>query len=548
MPAAEHSGGWTAWVWPAVFAVHLLGVAPQLQGVWSDDAIYLDMARSLAAGEGLRLPSLPLGPETGKYPPGWPFLLSLFIRAGVDPSTAPGLFALHSLAAACWATAAQLVVSLLVPRLGGGRAAPHLVGLLLAINTVTMKTVPTGMSEGLFTALFTAAVCLGLSMEQRPTPARGLALALFTAAAALTRSVAAPLALVGVAAAAATRRWRLAGGLAFGWALQSAVVRLVRAGIEPLSPAADRVLHYYVSYREHVAYYSEPARSGDLATTLDRLGSTMVFNAALAADSLGSLLYPARVLGVDEAGGGLGSTALLGLVLVGAAVASAVRAPAARPVLALIIAYAGIFLAWTWPFSLRFWLPVFPLLLACAVPAFFLYGNIPRLLVWPLTALLVVGNAFSPLYRAAALFTASEVETAADLAAERQATKLNFLVHPEDVLLGPLHVATVARRLPAQSMELEALLPSADRLALMLGQASPVEEADRLAGELEVSLSALQSLLPADANAWVFIDPSLDSSGQRRMEVLVAPLVASGRLTLALDAPDARLWRVAGEP
>ena len=542
MPGDNARAWATAWVGPLVFATHLLGIEAGLVGVWSDDSVYLDMATSMAAGEGPRLASLPLAPLSAKYPPLWPWLMSLLVRGGLDPGTESGVWVLHAVAAAGWATAAQGVVTGLVPRLGGGRLAQLLVGALLVVNTTTIKTVPNGMSEGLFTALFTGALLGGLYAMEAPRAGRVLLCAGLAVASALTRSVAAPLMLVGAVGAGVGRQWRLAGALAAGWAAQALVLRLFRWGVQPLAPDAERVLHYYVSYSEHVAYYAEPAKAGRWSEAWSRLTSTVIGNTSLAVDSLGSIVYPARILGIEGEQDGSG-TLLVGVAFLGAAVA-AMRAPAARPLAAVIGAYFAVFVAWTWPFSSRFWLPVVPVLVACAVVGVLGAGRIGRLLAVPLVALVVIANGFSPYYRMKTLLSGESTPVAegAHIAA------LRGLAQPDDVLLGPLHIAAVARKVGCKSLELEALLPSDLRLGLMLGQRSWSAEAGTLSEALASSFDALGRVLPVGANAYVVVDPTLQSVGQRRVEPLIRALVAQRRLTPALASDDAWVWRVAPAP
>jgi len=56
---------------------------PSRFGAYHDDAIYVTTAKALASGEGYRIVSLPYQPAATKYPPLYPFLLSLVWR--VDP-------------------------------------------------------------------------------------------------------------------------------------------------------------------------------------------------------------------------------------------------------------------------------------------------------------------------------------------------------------------------------------------------------------------------------------------------------------------------------
>ena len=82
--------------------------APVPPGVGYDDAIYLDLARSLIAGEGYRHGSLPGAPPGVHYPPLYPVWLALWTSVGSWSSDAGawlslGNVVLSALAAAVWA-------------------------------------------------------------------------------------------------------------------------------------------------------------------------------------------------------------------------------------------------------------------------------------------------------------------------------------------------------------------------------------------------------------------------------------------------------------
>ena len=518
----------TSWVGLLTFAVHLLDIRPGLVGVWCDDAIYVEMGASLASGHGLTVASLPFSPESAKYPIGWPALLALLSGLGVDLGSTAGLTVVLALNALMWALAAQLLVSVVVPALGGGRVEQALVGLLVAVNTVTMAIVSTAMSEAMFTLALIGSVALAARAVERPSRGALVGLSFAALAAGITRSVGGPLLLLGAALALAWRRRGVALALGLGWLGTGAVTAAVRART-PL-PTGDRlsVLHYYVSYNEHIAYYTGPLADGRWAEAADRLWRTLQLNAATGLSSLGSLLFPASFVGP---GPEAVNTAPLGATLLVAGAAGAVVAPRTRPALALIGAYAAIFFAWTWPFSVRFWAPIFPLLVATAVIALRQAGNVPRLLSGPLVALVVLANGIRPIYVASARLSPapgqSEVEDA-DLAGEAQ---LQRAVRPGDVLLGTHWSLWLARRAGASGLELEALLPADDRLGVMLGQVDPIADAPRLTDALEAGLDALIRELPEGAAVFIVRSATADSAAARRVAPLVEALQARGRLT-----------------
>src|ERR1035438_7740943 len=85
--AALVPSAWLAWHFRSM---------PQM-GAYHDDAVYLESAKSLAEGHGYRIPSVPDAPYQTKYPPVFPFLMSLVWR--VDPQFPENL---SKLTALCW--------------------------------------------------------------------------------------------------------------------------------------------------------------------------------------------------------------------------------------------------------------------------------------------------------------------------------------------------------------------------------------------------------------------------------------------------------------
>lgn len=534
----------TAWVGPLTFLVHLLGAQPQLIGVWCDDAIYMDLGRSLASGHGLAVDTLPLSPASAKYPVGWPLLLAGLFRLGLDGRTEAGGFVILAINAAFWALSAHLAANRLLPALGERGVGPRaLVGLTLAINTVSLRVAITAMSEPMFTVALISAVILAFQSESSSRRAPLIGLGAAVALAGLARSVGAPLALVGAGLALlATRRARVPGAIVAGGAVVAGVGRLVRAAAPQPRGDAATILHYYTSYDEHVRYYGGPLGAGDLAGFVGRLTQVAGYNAGLAPRSLGSFLFPADLVGLPDSGAGV---AMVGVVFFALACAS-LRRPAARPVLALILAYTAIFLCWTWPFSNRFWLPVFPLLAPLAVLGLGELGNIGRLIRGPLVALAVMGNAIVPLNLLLDRLSPGELTAAAPDEQDEDLALLRGRVGPEDVVLGS-HVALwFGARVPSRAMELEALLPADDRLGLMLGAVDAEAEAPRLADALESGFAAMTRALPRGREAWVLQDAALDGAGGRRMRAATALLVGRGRLVLAGQRQSAALYRVVG--
>ena len=64
--------------------LYLIVLNPDRFGTYHDDGIYVTTAKSIATGQGYRIISLPTEPAQTKYPPLYPFLLSLVWRVNSD--------------------------------------------------------------------------------------------------------------------------------------------------------------------------------------------------------------------------------------------------------------------------------------------------------------------------------------------------------------------------------------------------------------------------------------------------------------------------------
>src|SRR6185503_2597184 len=60
--------------------LYYAAIAPERFGSYHDDSIYATTAKALATGQGYRIISLPSEPAQTKYPPFYPWLLSLIWR------------------------------------------------------------------------------------------------------------------------------------------------------------------------------------------------------------------------------------------------------------------------------------------------------------------------------------------------------------------------------------------------------------------------------------------------------------------------------------
>jgi hypothetical protein len=191
-------------LWPAIIIAVLL--APSLYLLWAfpnmphlgalgDDGTYMVSAKSLAEGSGYRILSLPGAPAQTKFPPLFPFALSIIWKAAPDfPANLPW-FALFT-----WA---MLPVYLFLSwrvglQLGLSHPAALALCFLLAWQPMIMLLSITAMSELMFSCLLLGSLLLcGRSSARGDAPHIAAAAGLLGAAAYLTRTAALPLLLAG---------------------------------------------------------------------------------------------------------------------------------------------------------------------------------------------------------------------------------------------------------------------------------------------------------------------------------------------------------------
>lgn len=536
---------WTfAWVGPLTFVVHALGARPKLVGVWGDDVLYLSMAESLRRGGPMVADVLPGAPGIAKYPLLFPAVIAALLQLGAS------IHAILLMNAALWALAAQLVVSALMPALGASWRARLAAGALIAVNTMTMDLVPQAMSEALFTLALTAAVVL---VVRGPT-GRGpmLALAACAALAAGTRNVGGLYALAGAMLALAARRPAVAAALGSGWAVAAVALRLGRS-MAPL-PTGDALalVRYYVSYDVHTGWYADRWAAGGLGGALAAVREVVTENVGQGPKSLGLFLAPS-VAGAASGPPGGGAT-LVGPVLLGLAAVGAARIRKARPVGALVLIHVAVFLLWTWPFSARFWLPMFPLLVALAVLALDGLGNIGRLLVLPVAGLVTLLNGLQPFYVGrSALLGPTAAPTAEgpdaaladeDAALAASIERLEELVRPGDAIAGETGIFWLARRLGVSAIELRNLVPFEATLAGVFHLPMPPGADARMAREFSLGLRRLRAVIAADHRVWVAYDPRRTEAHRAWMKAAEA----AGELVLEAEVGSLRILSVPLDP
>ena len=160
---------------------------PSRFGSYHDDAIYVTTAKALATGEGYRIVSLPYQPAATKYPPFYPFLLSLVWR--IDPHFPGNL----NVMVAMTATATLIFLALTwlyLVRQNYATDSQALVVVAAAAINWRIVIYATGIySEMIYAALSVAALFLAERLDlKRKGWVTGLALGLLMGLAFLTRS------------------------------------------------------------------------------------------------------------------------------------------------------------------------------------------------------------------------------------------------------------------------------------------------------------------------------------------------------------------------
>ena len=178
---------WTALllaVWPA----YRLALRDPLIGAFHDDGIYAVTAKALATGQGYRIVSLPQGVPQTKYPPFFPFLLSLVWRFAPDfPANASKLLVVPLAAALCW----MIAVFLLAKTERVPTAGAFVITALCTTSVFTMGYSTILISETTFGALLTLSLLLFRLSERQGRTAAAYVIAggFLAGCAVLTRAV-----------------------------------------------------------------------------------------------------------------------------------------------------------------------------------------------------------------------------------------------------------------------------------------------------------------------------------------------------------------------
>lgn len=226
------------------FFLYLALLAPEKFGAHYDDSVYVVTAKALAKGQGYRIVSLPYEPAQTKYPPFYPFLLSLIWRA--CPQFPQNLTAMMLLSVVATISFFGLTWRYLVKQ-GYATAWLALIVITLSVfNWRMMILATTASAEMVYAALSVVALYLAEKYEKEQRSWIGGALGVVIGLAFLTRTSGIAL-LIALAAYYILRR-RLLGGLlpiavvilfVLGWGSWCYINRTTAEGVN---------VAYYTSY------------------------------------------------------------------------------------------------------------------------------------------------------------------------------------------------------------------------------------------------------------------------------------------------------------
>jgi 4-amino-4-deoxy-L-arabinose transferase-like glycosyltransferase len=333
-------------------------------GAYHDDGIYVTTAKALAQGEGYRIISLPYEPAQTKYPPLYPFLLSLIWRA--YPEFPQNLTPMTLLSVIATIGFLAITLRYLLEREYVHRWQALVVIAMTALNWRTMILATSIYSEMLFAMLSVAGLYMAEKYEKEAMSwLSGIALGALIGLAFLTRSSGLALLIAVGLHFAVRRRWRQTllpvgvGSLfVLGWAAWSYFNRTTFEG-------------------GNSAYYTSYVR--DIGAILDNLadqsnGSRLAALLTIAGENLvGSVMVsiPIVCLGLSyDSAASLGGVSLglsLGFILVVFLMIAAGFMRHSRKGFRLlhtyVLVYLGLHLLWPYASYDRFLMCVAPFLL-----------------------------------------------------------------------------------------------------------------------------------------------------------------------------------------
>lgn len=536
------------------FLFACFSINAELVGSFQDDALYLDMARSIGQGTPFVSESLPGHPSLGKYPIFHPLLLSSFYLFG-EPSITV-LLVFQSLVYAGFLT---FFINVVLPLLKLRMPERLAIFAILISHDIVLQTMISLLSESLFSLLlcvqfYSLHQLLNKSETDQNWTWPAL-LAVSSLFACLTRSVSLVL-LPPLILYLFYRKYKktpvLVGlALLLSIGIQSGLRQKLSADNQARHPELNTALAYYLDYSFHTGYYKDPLKEGEISVTAGRVFETVSSNSYYGARSLGSLLDPIRIASLalrykNQPSGGL--SALLGLVFLAGALFGLYQNSATRPLLLFLLPYIALFIVWTWVFSARFWLPIFPFLLVGVAQGSRKLGRIPRSLLSVALVLFLIPHIYvvfdkevDPELNGRDPQTLSRGEREF-FGFEKQVAWLSQHGSRDrgDVFFGGFNSFWVARRLDLPGLWLASLAPRDAFVRKGLNLAPKVEESEEEGEKAWSHLMMIQKTLPKDGRIFIQLDFSSSPEGNR----WVRDWQKRGRLELLTGSPYTRLYKV----
>lgn len=193
-------------VFAVVLATGLLVMQPHPLGVFTDDAMYAILARSLVDGEGYRFINLPGSPAGTHFPPVYPAFLALLWK--LFPAFPDNVAVFKGANALLNAVAAVLTFRLASDGFGVHRGVALFVAIAAGIGVPSLLLSGMVLSEPLFLVGLLLALPLAERVRRAPTTGGALLLGAAAGLLVLTRSIGVTFLLATLLVLAYARHWR----------------------------------------------------------------------------------------------------------------------------------------------------------------------------------------------------------------------------------------------------------------------------------------------------------------------------------------------------
>lgn len=209
-PAGTPARPWLAGlaVFAVVFAVSIIVQKPHPLGVFTDDAMYAILAKSLVEGHGYRLLHLPGAPAGTHFPPVYPALLALLWK--LVPGFPENVAVFKAANALLNGVAALLAFRFARDTLGVRRGVAAFTAVVAGVGLPSLLLAGMALSEPLFLVLLLAALPLAERVRRAPTDRGALLLGAAAGVLVLTRSIGITFVAGAIGALLLSRRWRAA--------------------------------------------------------------------------------------------------------------------------------------------------------------------------------------------------------------------------------------------------------------------------------------------------------------------------------------------------